>query len=340
MPPSAKSSTVLFDAVRGHGRAKEQLRAALDAGRLPHALLFVGPSGVGKRQVALALAQSLLCEAKSGRPCGACSGCVKVAGGIHPAVLSVAADPESKSKEIVLKQITDLSETLSRTPGEGGLYVVILDGADAMNLHAQNAFLKTLEEPMSPAHFVLVTSDPNRLLPTVRSRCQILRFGALGTTDTEDILMAAADEGFSPREASDYARLSQGSVEEALFLKDGGYREVIDEAFKLTRLARERRTVEWPKMGTTRDELLLLVDALIRVHRDLLYLAAVPDVASSRLFFADRAEDLAVWARALGAEQVQSILDSLAASRDRLLTYVNPRLIAARLLLDLGVRIF
>ncbi len=337
MPPSAKSSTVLFDAVRGHGRAKEQIRAALDAGRLPHALLFSGPSGVGKRQMALALAQALLCEATSGRPCGACTGCVKVAGGIHPAVLTVAADPESKSREIVLKQITALSETLSRTPGEGGLYVVVLDGADAMNLHAQNAFLKTLEEPMSPAHFVLVTSDPNRLLPTVRSRCQIVRFGALGATDTEDILM---QEDFSPREASDYARLSQGSVEEALFLKDGGYREVIDEAFRLTRLARERRPVEWPKMGTTRDELLLLVDALIRVHRDLLVLAAVPDVPSSRLFFGDRAEDLAAWAKTLGAEQIQEILDTLAESRDRLLSYVNPRLIAAQLLVDLGLKLF
>jgi DNA polymerase III subunit delta' len=338
MPSSEKSSTVLFDAVRGHGPQKERLRAALEAGRLPHALLLAGPSGVGKRRVAWALAQALLCEAPSGRPCGICSGCLKVAGDIHPSVLRIAPDPESKSKEIALKQITDLGAVVSRTPGEGGRYVVLLDDADAMNLFAQNAFLKTLEEPAAPVHFILVTSDPNRLLPTIRSRCQVVRFGALGANDTEDILMA--EDGFSPYEASEYARLSQGSVEEALLLKDGGYREIVDEAFALVRLSRERRVVEWPRVSTSRDELLLLTDALIRIYRDFLVLAATPSIPSNRLFFSTRADDLASLARGFDPEQAGATLEALVETRDRLLAYVNPRLVSAQLLLDLGLKLF
>lgn len=338
MPPSAGSSTVLFDAVRGHGAQKERLRAALETGRVPHALLFTGPSGVGKRRLALGLAQALLCEAKAGRPCGACSGCLKVAGGTHSSVLHITADPESRSKEIVLKQITDLGSAVSRTPGEGGLYVIVLDDADVMNLFAQNAFLKTLEEPMAPAHFILVSSDPNRLLPTIRSRCQIVRFGALGANDAEDILMA--EDGFSPYEASEYARLSQGSIEEALLLKDGGYREIVDEAFALVRLSRERRVVEWPRVSASRDELLLLTDALIRIYRDFLILTATPDVPSHRLFFSARADDLASLARGFDPEQVSMTLEALIEARDRLLSYVNPRLVSAQLLLDLGLKLF
>lgn len=338
MPPSAKSSTVLFDAVRGHGRQKSELRAALEAGRLPHALLFVGPSGVGKRRVAAALAQALLCESKTDRPCGSCGGCTKAAADNHPAVIRIAADPESKSKEIVLKQITDLSELLSRTPGEGGLYAVLIDDADQMNVHAQNAFLKTLEEPMSPAYFVLVSADPNRLLPTIRSRCQIVRFGALSQGDTEDILMAEDD--FSPREASDYARLSQGSVEEALLLKDGGYREVVEEAFGLVRLAQEKRPVEWPKVKTGRDETLLLTDALVRIYRDILLLAAAGDAARPRLFFSDRADELQRLSRAIGSDRAEAVLDALLESRESLLSYVNPRLVSAQLLLNLGLKLF
>lgn len=335
--PSAKSSTVLFDAVRGHGRQMQSLRAALEAGKLPHAMLFTGPSGVGKRRVAKALAQALVCTSQE-KPCGACVPCAKVAGDLHPDIYFIGVNPETKSKDILLDPIRDLCAALARKPSEGGLYSVIIDGAERMTENAQNAFLKALEEPMSPTYFFLIVSDITPLLPTIRSRCQIVRFGSLSATDTEDILMAEDD--FSPREASDYARLSQGSVEEALLLRDGGYREVVEEAFTLVRLAREKRPVEWPKVSATRDELVLLADALIRIHRDILILAAAGASAQSQLFFHDRSEELQALARTLGPDQAEAILESLVSARDRLLTYVNPRLISAQLLLDLGLKLF
>lgn len=336
MPKSAKSSTVLFDAVRGHGRQIRQLRDAVEAGRLPHAMLFAGPSGVGKQLVAKAVAQMLLCVEKE-KPCGSCIGCTKVAGGLHPDVLSVGVGTETKSREILLDQIQELGVTLSRKPGEGGRTVVLMNEADHLNFHAQNAFLKSLEEPAGPTTFILIASDPNRLLPTIRSRCQMVRFGSLSAADTEDILIATDD--FSPYEASEYARLSQGSVEEALLLKDGGYREVVQEAFFLVGLAREKSPVEWPKVATNRDELLLLVDALIRIHRDVLILAAAGDTARTRVFFTEQIDETAGSAQILGADRTAAILQSLAVARERLLSYVNPRLVSAQLLLDLGIRL-
>jgi DNA polymerase-3 subunit delta' len=335
MPPSAGPSTVLFDAVRGHARQKERLLAVLEAGRVPHALLFSGPGGVGKKLMADALAQGLFCSAASGRPCGACPGCRKTAASNHPDLVRVSVDPETKSKTISLEQVRDLSESLSRTPGEGGCRVVIIDDADRMTGDAQSAFLKTLEEPMGPTFFMLITSDPGRLMPTILSRCQTLRFGALGQTDAEDILLE--EEGVSPREAADYARLSQGSIEEAFLLRDGGYREVVDAAFGLALLSLERSPVAWPEIGTNRDELLLLADALIRIYRDVLLLSAAGE--TRRLFFADRAEELGRLAGAIGADRAQEVLEALCDARGRLLSYVNPRLVSAQLLFDLGLRL-
>lgn len=337
MPPSAGSSTVLFDAVRGHSRQKDRLRAAIELGRVPHAMIFVGPGGVGKHLTAVAVAQGLFCSSPSGRPCGTCSGCYKTAASLHPDLIVIGVDEETKSRTIVKEQIDELALTLSRTPGESGRRVVIIDPAERMTEVVQSAFLKTLEEPMGATFFILITSDANTLMPTILSRCQLIRFGALGLGDTEDILLKAAED-MSPREASEYARLSQGSVEEALFLRDGGYREIAENAFRTALLTLERHPVEWPETGSQRDELLLLIDALMRVYRDALLLSTANDTA--HLFFPDRAEDLRRLCAARDADQLQGALDSIVTARGLLLSYVNPRLVITQLLLDLGLKLF
>lgn len=336
MPPSAGPSTVLFDAVLGHGRQKDRLRAALELGRVPHALLFTGPGGVGKRRMAVALAQGLFCTAESGRPCGSCSGCYKTAASLHPDLIRIEVDAESKSRQILIDQIQSLSETLSRTPGESGRRVVIIDPADRITPDAQSAFLKTLEEPMGETFFILIASEVNGLMSTILSRCQVIRFGPLGLADTEDILMK--EDGISPREASEYARLSQGSVEEALFLRDGGYREIAESAFVIALLTLERHPVEWPETGTQREELLLLIDALTRVYRDALLLSA--GCVTDRLFFPDRVEDLRRLCAGRDAERLQVMLESIVTARGLLLSFVSPRLVTAQLFLDLGLKLF
>lgn len=161
--------------------------------RLPHALLFVGPSGLGKRALADALAARLLCDAPAddGQACGKCKACQWRLSGNHPDLYVVvpAADAEesdagesegvrdqaatkAKSSQIVIEQIRDLQAALTVTGHHSSRRVIVLDPAEAMNAFTANALLKLLEEPPAGCVFLLVSSAPRRLLPTIRSRCQ------------------------------------------------------------------------------------------------------------------------------------------------------------------------
>jgi DNA polymerase-3 subunit delta' len=159
-------------------------------GRLPHALLFTGPAGLGKRDLAEALAARLLCTlpGAGGHACGHCIACRLRLSGNHPDLLRIvpAADSASeaeegasepaagkaKSSQIVIEQIRGLQDALSVTGHQSSRRAVIVDPAEAMNTFTANALLKLLEEPPEGCVFLLVSSAPRRLLPTIRSRCQ------------------------------------------------------------------------------------------------------------------------------------------------------------------------
>lgn len=155
--------------------------------RLPHALLVHGREGVGQFELAMAFAQFLLCEKPSpgGRACGRCSACIWFEQGNHPDFRllqpesmvddeegEAAADSKKKSDQIKIEQVRDLQRFLAVGTHRGGLRVIVLHPADAMNVSTQNAVLKSLEEPPPDTLFLLVTSFPHRLLATIRSRCQ------------------------------------------------------------------------------------------------------------------------------------------------------------------------
>ena len=181
--------------------------------RLPHALLFVGPAGLGKRDLADALAARLLCSAPGadGHACARCATCRLRLGGNHPDLFVVvpAADEDGapgedgngpgatddasskataakkKSTQIVIEQIRDLQQSLSVTGHQSARRVVVVDPAEAMNPFTANALLKLLEEPPAGCVFVLVSSAPRRLLPTIRSRCQQWSFSRPGAEAVE-----------------------------------------------------------------------------------------------------------------------------------------------------------
>lgn len=175
----------------------EWARLVALGGRLPHALLFIGPGGLGKRDLAEALAARLLCDAPraDGSACGQCEPCQWRVSGNHPDFYRVipAADAEkaesaeksegageggeggstkAKSAQIVIEQIRDLQSALAVTGHHSARRVAIIDPAEAMNVFTANALLKLLEEPPEGCTFLLVSSAPRRLLPTIRSRCQ------------------------------------------------------------------------------------------------------------------------------------------------------------------------
>lgn len=180
-----------------HTAFYDDLRRRLDGGRLPHALLLGGPAGTGKLRLATVFAHSLLCQSPSnGYPCGHCQGCTLASAGSHPDRFLLA--PEEGSKSIKVGQVRDFVEFCARTPQYGGYRVALVAPADSMNRNAQNALLKTLEEPGEQTLLILVSDQPSRLLPTVRSRCQMISPGLPDASDSVPWLTElVGDEGLS-----------------------------------------------------------------------------------------------------------------------------------------------
>ncbi|HSP56881.1 MAG TPA: DNA polymerase III subunit delta' [Halomonas sp.] len=140
------------------------------AGRLPHALLFSGPKGVGKQPLVDALIAWVLCASPGEHACGHCHGCRMLAAGYHPDLLRV--EPEEGKRQIRIDPIRGVNAFVAQTAQQGGYRVIVIQPAEAMNVAAANALLKSLEEPGAQTLFVLIADVPSRMLPTVRSRCQ------------------------------------------------------------------------------------------------------------------------------------------------------------------------
>ncbi len=223
-----------FRDVVGHVRLIDLLSRSIVGGTLPPTLLFAGPSGVGKHLTALAVAQALNClditkvselEAEqSSDACGRCAACARIARGVHPDVIFVAP---GDSGAIKIDQVRDIIDRAQYRPFEGRRRVVVIDEADSLVPPAQNALLKTLEEPTPSSVFILVTARPDMLLPTVLSRCPQLRFRPLSAADIATALMT---RGRSETEARAVAASADGSLGQALQTSAGERVESRDRA--------------------------------------------------------------------------------------------------------------
>ncbi len=221
----------MFDRILGQRSAIETLVHALDSGRVHHAYRFEGPEGVGKEMAAFALAQALLCDRKAARGCGDCSACRRATKlsdedprvPQHPDLLLVGRGlypPNvlgTQSRETVAIGVEQIRRVvLSRIgfpPHEGRALVVIVRAAHELSQQAANAFLKTPEEPPDRVHFILITSQPNRFLDTIRSRTLAVRFAPL----SEQVLATILERHGKPTAVS---RLAGGSASAALALAD------------------------------------------------------------------------------------------------------------------------
>jgi DNA polymerase III subunit delta' len=240
----------LLSHVRAQETALRTIDWALESGRVHHAYLFVGPAGVGKELAAFGLAQALVCERRAAaanagpglfgaaekppvRACGACSACTRAVPRedtqrpLHPDVVVIERglySPQQlgrrtpETQDISIDQIRTL--VLARSafaPHEGLAKVFVIRRAEELSVSAANALLKTLEEPGARTHFILLSSQPEALLPTILSRTQRVRFAPLPDELVAELLTA---QGVEPARAKDVARLAGGSVEAGTLLAD------------------------------------------------------------------------------------------------------------------------
>lgn len=334
-----------LSSIVGHRQLLHLLSRGVSRGTLPPSLIFEGPDGVGKRLAATALAQMLNCETPAspansdGLPidaCGRCRACLRIARGSHSDVLLLAP---GDTGHINIDQVREAIDRAAFRPFEGRRRVVIIDRAEALLGPAQNALLKILEEPPSASVFVLVTAQPDMLLPTVRSRCPKLRFGPLSTADVVHVLMQA--HGIDSPEARAAAAGSGGSVGRALESRGRESGEARERAARLLEaLATEsdpRRKLERAKefvgsgspkgqASAEREQLARRLDALSALLRDIQVLAS--DADERWLSNLDLAPALRRLVGAFDRARATSAFSSIGRALDALDRNASPKIVA------------
>jgi DNA polymerase-3 subunit delta' len=322
-----------FASILGHQRLRGLLAGAVARRRLPPALLFSGPSGIGKKTLALAVGRALLCDRDDGDACDACPACRRAARGLHPDAVFVEPDGAS----IKIEQVRDAVREIAGRPFEGRARAFTFDEAHLLTEQAQNALLKSLEEPPATSHVFLVTASPQALLPTIRSRCQMLRFSPLPQSLLETHLRESS--GLSADEARLRAALSGGSFGAALAFESDGWRALREDLMEM--LERLGRTGALGRMDAAErlaemEDPVLALTALRSLLRDVAALRA----GSAALLNADVAGRLEAFARGPLGERAGQMARAAGETRDALegkITGTNLRRGPANTLLALDV---
>ena len=331
----------MFDTLVGNERAKETLRRMLGQGRVPSALLFAGEEGLGKKLFALELARALNCRTPRGvEACGACPACARVGRIQYP------KDDKDEYKKIIwtdhpdvgfvlpynrniyIQAIREVERESNFRPMEGAARVFIIEHAECMADPSSNALLKTLEEAPPTSHIILLTARPAGLLPTIRSRCQTVRFAPLAAEELEGYLVREGKR--AGEEARLAAQLSSGRPGVALGLNLDDYRSRRDAMFGVVEAlttggdrVRLLRAAEELGDAKHKDEYEPRLDALEILVRDLWLLTLGSE--GGRLVNGDLRERLARLASGVAPARAARWLTRIEELRGQLAVNVNRR---------------
>jgi DNA polymerase-3 subunit delta' len=209
-----EASNMQFKDMIGQERLIHYLEVSIINQTIGHAYIFEGPEGIGKRRAAIAFAKGIQCRNYQGDACNTCSSCLKINSGNHPDVRVIEPD----NTTIKNKQIEELQQDLLRKPYESGKKIYIIHQADCMTISAQNRLLKTLEEPPEYGIILLMSTNANRFLPTIRSRCQILKFNRVEEQKIEKFIKN--NYHVAEDEAKMLAGLSDGLIGKAVKMQE------------------------------------------------------------------------------------------------------------------------
>ena len=322
-----------FNEIAGHERPRSILMRAVENQRLAHAYLFSGEKGIGKRMTALALAAAVNCEHRGpDGGCGICPACRKAASFGHPDIHLIEAD----GAEIKIDQIRQVQADLALKPFEGAKKVLIVDEAENMNEASANAFLKTLEEPPGEVLIMLVSSLPQRLPLTIRSRCQEIRFHPLSRQALSQVI--AKKRGLHDEDARFIAALARGSMGRALVLDAGeekaGREELVRFWSNLPSLSDGEILSQAEAYGKDRERLERFFDVAVEWLRDVLVFRATGD--EDLLVHGQSRDLLRAWSERFSVQRMLNDVDLLTQYRGLLQRRVSAQLVAENQFLKLA----
>ncbi len=294
--------------ILGQSEAVRVIRQGWVSGKLHHALLIDGPRGVGKTLLARKTAELLLCDTPLDEVdrCGQCRGCRLAAGGNHPDLMWI--EPVEGKKTISVAQIREVRRRVEYPPHQATARAVVIDGAARMSVEAQNALLKTLEEPASRTHLLLTTSRAAQLLQTVRSRCGRVRLLPLGEDHVATVLRQLRPEATNLEMV---AQLARGSVSTALVLADEDLEGLVGTVRRVDKALEAHNTVDLLDVATdlasAKETLIPALELLALWNRDVV-VAASDSTSSVGLAFRSYADDIEATASQIDVDRATSRL--------------------------------
>lgn len=323
-----------FKDVVGHKDILKYISSAVENNRVSHAYILNGERGSGKKMLANLFAMTLLCETGDNEPCGKCHSCKQAESGNHPDIIRVTHEkPNSISVDDIRTQVNN---TVDIKPYQGPYKVYSIPQADMMTPQAQNAILKTIEEPPSYAVFLLLTENAETLLPTINSRCVMLKLRNIKDTLIKKYLMENLE--IPDYKADMCTAFAQGNMGRAIMLANSDhFNEIREEAVQLLKHISEMELNEIvaavKNISVYKLEITDYLDIIMIWYRDVLLYKATKEI--DKVVFKDQLQSIKEQARKSSYEGIELILESLEKAKARLKANVNFDLVMELLFLTI-----
>lgn len=323
-----------FDKILGHEQIKEHFRYAVQTGKVSHAYILSGEAGMGRKSLANTFALSLLCEKGMSDPCMQCHACKQALSGNHPDLIYVTHEkPASIGVDDVREQIND---TIMVRPYSSYYKIYIVDEAEKMTVQAQNALLKTIEEPPSYGVILLLTTNPEGFLPTILSRCVQLKLKPLKDEVVKEYLIQSV--GVKESQAEIYSAFARGNLGKAIHLAESEeFKQMYDGVLQLLKRLKNADISDLldyiRKLKDEKLDIYECLDFMQMWYRDVLMYKTTKDI--NLLIFKDEFSSIKTLSAVSGYDGLERVLEAIDKARVRLNANVNMELVMELMLLTM-----